>query len=92
MTDKKKVITISLRQDQIEFLNEMNAVSKVSKSEIIRQCLDRAAPDLMGALEAMKKHGFRPATKTERKRAPKKKTATKKTASTAAEKKWNDLK
>ena len=64
-----KVVSISLRQDQIDFLDEMNAVSRVSKSEIIRQCLDRAAPDLMAAVETMKKHGFRPATKAERKKA-----------------------
>ena len=84
MTERKKVITISLRQDQIQFLDEFNAVSKVSKSEIIRQCLDRAAPDLMGALEAMKKHGFRPATKTERKQSNKR-------ASKSAQEKWNEM-
>lgn len=62
------VVSISLRQDQIDFLTQFNAVSKVSKSEVIRQCLDRAAPDLLGAMEAMQKYGFRPATKTERKK------------------------
>jgi len=65
---KLKVVSISLRNDQIEFLQELSGTSKISKSEIIRQCLDRAAPDLIAALEAMKKHGFRPATKGERMR------------------------
>ena len=69
--EKKTVMQISLRPDQMEFLTEMNEVSGVSKAEIIRQCLDRAAPDLIAALEAMKEHGFRPATKTERKKAAK---------------------
>ena len=88
-----KNITISIRDDQAEFLDEMTKVSRINKSEIIRQCLDRAAPDLMGALEAMKKHGFRPATKAERMKAKKKKPTAKKTskARSAAEKKWDQL-
>jgi len=86
--DKKQVIAISLRKDQMEFLTELNAVSGISKAEIIRQALDKCAPDLMGALEAMKQHGFRPATKTERK-ASKKKTTKK--ASKGAAKKWDDM-
>lgn len=71
-TGNTKTITVSLRQDQIDFLVELNAVSLISKSAIVQQCLDKCAPDLMAALEAMKKHGIRPTTKAERKKAMKK--------------------
>lgn len=70
-SNRMKVITVSLRGDQLDFLTEFNAVSRVSKSEVIRQCLDRCAPDLLAAMGAMQKHGFRPATQPELKRAKK---------------------
>ena len=66
-------LQISLTENQVAFLDEARAVSGISRSEIIRQCLDRYEPDLMAALEAMRKHGFRPATKSERKKAIRKK-------------------
>ena len=74
MAGSMKVVSISLTVEQIAFLDEMKAVSGLSKSEVIRQCLDRAEPDLVGALEAMKKYGFRPATKGERMKELRKKT------------------
>lgn len=67
-----KRLQISLHDDQADFLNEMANISRMSKSEIIRQCLDKLQPELTEALHAMKKGFFRPATKAERKKAMKK--------------------
>jgi len=61
-------LQITLTENQAAFLDELSRVSRVSKSEIIRQSLDQCEPELQRALEAMREGFFRPATKAERKK------------------------
>ena len=49
----KKLVAVMLSHEQIAFVDEVHKASGLSKSEIIRQSLDAATPELI------KKHGLK---------------------------------